>query len=48
MWENEIKNLDIKGYPTIYLYPKNDKSNPIEFLNERNEDYLKQFLIDNL
>ncbi|SCM05207.1 protein disulfide-isomerase, putative [Plasmodium chabaudi chabaudi] len=37
---NEIYNVPIEGYPTIYLYEKSDKNNPIMYNGEKTEEKL--------
>ncbi|SOV19855.1 protein disulfide-isomerase [Plasmodium gaboni] len=32
---NEIYNINIEGYPTIYLYKKGDKLNPVRYMDGR-------------
>ncbi|KEG04793.1 protein disulfide-isomerase [Plasmodium vinckei vinckei] len=37
---NEIYNISIEGYPTIYLYEKSNKNNPIMYTEEKTEEKL--------
>ena len=41
--KNEVPTVNIRGYPTLYLYKKG--SAPIEYTGERNVDGWMSFLI---
>ena len=43
---NEVKGINIKSFPTIKLWTKRDKSNPIDFNAEREVDVFIKFLIE--
>lgn len=45
--KNNIKEISIQGYPTIYLFPKNNKKNPIEYNGNRSLEDFKAFLKNN-
>ena len=41
---NEIKGVDIKGFPTLKFYPGNNKSKPIDFDGDRTEEGIIKWL----
>lgn len=41
---NEIQGIDLQGFPTLYFYPKNNKTEPILFEKERSQEGLVEFL----
>lgn len=43
---NEVAGLDIRGYPTLKYYPKNDKSG-LDYNGERDVEDFKKFLSEN-
>ena len=45
--KNSIKGISVQGYPTIYLFKKNDKKNPIEYNGNRSVEDFKAFLKNN-
>jgi protein disulfide-isomerase-like protein len=45
MTENEAEGTSIKGYPTIYWYPKDPKAERIKFDDNRSLDGVKQFVL---
>ena len=44
--KNEVymEGLAIRGFPTLYLFPKNQKTNPIEYDGERTFEAMLEFL----
>ena len=42
--ENEVENINIKGFPTFYFYKSANKKNPIEYTEERTESDFINFL----
>jgi len=45
---NDINpKFDVRGFPTLKLFPGNDKANPIEYKGGRTKDDFIQFLKDN-
>ena len=42
--KNENEEIRISGYPTVMFYPANNKSNPIKFEGERNEESIIDFI----
>lgn len=42
--ENEIEGLRIAGYPTIYFYLKDKKNEPIEYMGDRTERSIVNFI----
>lgn len=47
MTENELKETPIKGYPTIFWYPKDKNAQRIAFEDNRSLDGVKQFVLKN-
>lgn len=45
--ENEVPDLEMKGYPTIRLYPKNKKNQPIDYDGGRDLEEIKKWLAEN-
>lgn len=45
---NEIEGFKISSYPTIYLFPKGQKQNPVKFDLDRNLESLVEFLKKNV
>lgn len=45
---NEIQHagVSVRGFPTIYFFPGNDKSNPVRYENSRELDGFLQFLAE--
>jgi len=41
---NEVKSVQVRGFPTIKFYPRNNKNSPIEFDGDRTEEGLLTFL----
>ena len=43
---NEIQHagVNVKGFPTIYFFPGNDKANPIRYEDKRELEYFQDFL----
>jgi protein disulfide-isomerase A1 len=41
---NEVENVNIQGFPTIKFWPANDKTNPIDFGEERTAEDLIKFI----
>lgn len=46
--KNELDNLNINATPLIYLYKEKEKSNPKVFYKEREENLVKEFIIENI
>src|SRR5690606_32129087 len=42
--QNEVEGLEVKSYPTILLYPANNKQNPIKFTEQRSEENIWAWL----
>lgn len=42
--KNDLKNVQIPGYPTTYLYREGEKDSPIQFFSEKNEENLIKFI----
>jgi len=40
-------SIRVQGFPTIYLFPGDDKSQPIEYSGERTVEALVQFISEN-
>ena len=41
---NEVDGVDIRGYPTLKWYPKDNKKSPVDYDGERELDGLKTWL----
>jgi len=44
---NDVAGVDVRGFPTIYLYPANDKTKPIQYSGDRTEKAMADWLKKN-
>jgi protein disulfide-isomerase A1 len=47
MTENDLENARVTSYPTIKLYPANEKDRPIVFTGKRDEASIIEFVKEN-
>ena len=45
---NEIKGVQIQGYPTLKFYPNGKKSSPVDFSGDKTDEGIINFLKDNV
>jgi thiol-disulfide isomerase/thioredoxin len=45
---NEVEGVDIKEYPTVLLYTRKNKANPVLYEGERTEEKILLFLQENI
>jgi protein disulfide-isomerase A1 len=43
---NEVDGVEIRGYPTLKFYSKENKGSPLEYEGERDLDGLKKYLAE--
>lgn len=41
---NEVEGVSISGFPTLKLYPANDKKKPVDYNGDRTEEAMTEFL----
>jgi len=42
--ENDATGVKVKGFPTLYFFPGNDKKHPKQYDGERNEDAMEEYI----
>jgi hypothetical protein len=42
--EVDIPSIDVKGFPTLYFFPGDDKANPVKYEGERELPGFMDFL----